>query len=70
MTTPKRDWRTKAVERREENKELKKRIKENKASRENWKQKYMKEKDRADKSEKELQVIKKKLQKLAERIKA
>lgn len=66
MTTPKRDWRTKAVERREENKELKKRIKEKNASRENWKQKYKKEKARADESEKQLQMIKKKLQKLAE----
>jgi len=59
MTTPKRGWRTKAVERREENRELKKRIKEKNASRENWKQKYTKEKARADESEKELQAIKK-----------
>jgi uncharacterized protein YlxW (UPF0749 family) len=66
MTTPKRGWRTKAVERREENRELKKRIKEKNASRENWKQKYKKEKARADESEKELQAIKKKLQKLVE----
>ena len=66
MTTPKLDWRTKAVERRKEIKELKKRIKEKNASRENWKQKYKKEKDRADELDSQLRSIKKKLQKLAE----
>jgi hypothetical protein len=54
-------WKQKAIERRLELKELSKRKKELLASRENWKSKYMAEKQRADNYEKELGAIKKKL---------
>ncbi|MBU1678335.1 MAG: hypothetical protein KKD86_05690 [Bacteroidetes bacterium] len=54
-------WRQKAVERRAELKELGKRRKELNSSRENWKNKYIAQKQRADLLEKELTSIKKKL---------
>jgi hypothetical protein len=54
-------WKQKAIERRLELKELNKRRKELVTSRENWKSKYMAEKQRADNYEKELGAIKKKL---------
>ena len=54
-------WKQKAIERRMEIKELNKRRKELYLSRENWKSKYMTEKQRADIFEKELSFIKKKL---------
>jgi hypothetical protein len=54
-------WKQKAIERRIEIKELNKRRKELYVSRENWKSKYMSEKQRADIFEKELSAIKKKL---------
>jgi hypothetical protein len=54
-------WKNKAIERRIELKELNKRKKELFVSRENWKSKYMNEKQRADNLEKQLQIIKKKL---------
>ena len=56
-----RGWRQKAVKRRGELKELGKRRKELNISRENWKNKYMAQKQRADILEKELDSIKKKL---------
>jgi len=54
-------WRQKAVERRAEIKELKKRRKELNISREKWKNKYLRQKQRADFLESELNSIKKKL---------
>ena len=52
-------WKQKAIDRRLENKELGKRKKELNKSREQWKMKYLKEKERADIYEKELSSIKK-----------
>ena len=54
-------WKEKAIARRLENKELNKRCKEIMRGRDNWKEKYMKQKGRADKLEHELGLIKKKL---------
>jgi hypothetical protein len=54
-------WRQKAIKRRAELKELGKRRKELYISRENWKSKYITQKQRADLLEKELNTIKKKL---------
>lgn len=55
------NWRQKALARRVENKELRKRIKELKASRDNWKNKYLTHKEKSDFLEFEIQKIKKKL---------
>lgn len=55
------NWKQKAILRRLELKELEKRRKELFSSRENWKSKYSAQKSRADYLEKELQLIKKKL---------
>lgn len=55
------NWKQKALERRLENKELHKRIKELKISRENWKNKYLKYKEKSDFLEGEIDKIKKKL---------
>ena len=52
-------WRQKAVERRWEIKELDKRRKELKISREKWKIKYLGEKRRAEALSRELKAIKK-----------
>ncbi len=57
-------WKVKAIERRIANKELQKRRKELKASRENWKNKYKHQKERADGFEQELRRLKKKLKDL------
>jgi len=57
-------WRQKAVERRAEIKELNKRRKELNISREKWKSKYIRQKQRADLLNKELNSIKKKLSEL------
>lgn len=54
-------WKERAIARRLENKELSKRRKELTQSRNNWKEKYTKQKDRADRLEHELELIKKKL---------
>lgn len=54
-------WRQKAVERRAEIKELNKRRKELNISREKWKNKYIRQKQRADLLSRELNSIKKKL---------
>jgi hypothetical protein len=54
-------WRERAIARREENKALKKRIKEIKSSRDKWKSKYLLIKEEKDFYENELQKIKKKL---------
>jgi len=58
------NWKGKAIERRHENKALKKRAKELIISRENWKTKAMAEKRRKNMFEKELNKIKKKLNKI------
>lgn len=54
-------WKEKAITRRLENKELNKRRKELISSRDNWKGKYMLQKQRADRLQHELKLIKKKL---------
>lgn len=54
-------WKQRAIERRLENKELNKRRKELTTSRDNWKHKYMQQKQRTSQLEKELERIKKKL---------
>lgn len=54
-------WKQKAIDRRIELKELHKRRKEIYLSRENWKNKYLAEKQRADNFERQLNAIKKKL---------
>jgi hypothetical protein len=58
-------WKQKAIERRLENKELNKRIKELKRSRDNWKNKYVDEKKITCSFKQELTLIKKKLTKIA-----
>lgn len=57
----KNPWKEKAITRREEKKVLNKRRKELMISRENWKNKYMEQKERADALHKEISDIKKKL---------
>ncbi len=54
-------WKERAIGRRLENKELNKRRKELIKSRDGWKEKYMVQKQKADKLEHELEFIKKKL---------
>lgn len=54
-------WKERAINRRAENKALKKRIKELKKSRDGWKNKYMSIKQEKELFEKELKTIKKKL---------
>jgi len=57
-------WRDKAVSRNKIIKELKKRIKEKDASRDKWKNKYMSQKQEADKFKQEIEIIKKKVEKI------
>ena len=54
-------WKQRAISRRLENKELNKRRKELTKSRDGWKEKYMVQKEKADKLEHDLELIKKKL---------
>jgi hypothetical protein len=54
-------WKERAIARRLENKELEKRRKELIISRDGWKEKYMYQKERADKLQHDLALIKKKL---------
>ncbi|MFN3759941.1 MAG: hypothetical protein ACK4SF_12045 [Algoriphagus aquaeductus] len=54
-------WKERAISRRLENKELNKRRKELIKSRDGWKEKYMFQKEKADKLEHDLELIKKKL---------
>jgi hypothetical protein len=54
-------WKERAISRRLENKELNKRRKELVKSRDGWKEKYMVQKEKADKLEHDLELIKKKL---------
>ena len=57
----KTDWKSKAIEKTRENKQLKKRNKELSKSRDEWKTKSMGHKARAYKSEADLMKLKKKL---------
>lgn len=57
-------WKSRSVLRNAENKELKKRIKELKKSRDNWKTKYKEKSVTASKYEKEIADIKKKIEKM------
>ena len=58
-------WKSKSVTRNAENKELKKRIIELKFSRDNWKSKYMLTREQLLKVEKEIEAIKKKIEKIS-----
>ena len=58
------DWKKLAISRRLENKELNKRLAETKAGREKWKVKAQAHKYRADNLQRELELIKKKLEKI------
>lgn len=57
-------WKSRSVLRNAENKELKKRIKELKVSRDKWKQKYMNKKTQLEKAENEIKLIKKTIEKI------
>ena len=57
-------WKQKAVSRSKEIKELKKRIKENKIARDNWKEKYKQQKIECEKFKKEIESIKKKVEQI------
>ncbi|MCK5677705.1 MAG: hypothetical protein KAH72_04450 [Flavobacteriaceae bacterium] len=54
-------WKVRAIDRRAENKALKKRIRELLESRDGWKSKYMSIKQKKELFENELKIIKKKL---------
>lgn len=57
-------WKSKSSAKSAENKELNKRLKEVKAGRENWKMKYKAAKQEAVEYKKELDSIKKKIEKI------
>lgn len=57
-------WKSKSVKRNAENKELKKRIKELTNSRDSWKEKYKRKRDSSDLLSKEIEAIKKKIEKI------
>ena len=56
------EWKLKAIKRRLENKELLKRVEELMLSRDNWKEKFKKERQRCSEVEYELRSLKKKMQ--------
>jgi hypothetical protein len=58
------DWEIRAKERRIENKQLKKRIKELAFSRDEWKVKAMKRKERLDELNEKLLIVKKNMQQI------
>lgn len=58
------DWEIRAKERRIENKQLKKRIKELTISRDEWKVKAMKRKERLDELNEKLLIVKKNMQQI------
>lgn len=60
-------WKKKAIARRLENKELNKRRRELILSRDNWKSKYLFQKERVDRLQHELELIKKKLNRILEK---
>lgn len=57
-------WKTKAVDRSAHIKELKKRINEITQSRDNWKERYKEKKSESEKYKKEIDFIKKKIEKI------
>lgn len=57
-------WKSKAVDRNAEIKELKKRIKELSRSRNSWKEKYKEKKIIAEKYQNDIEIIKKKIEKI------
>jgi len=59
------EWKEKALQRTGENKQLKKRIKELRNSRDSWKEKSVEHKLRADKMELHLKKTKKLIEKIA-----
>ena len=60
------DWESRAKERRLENKAVKKRLKEMTLSRDEWKVKYMRQKEVLDGLRKNLDTVKKNIQKIAD----
>jgi hypothetical protein len=60
------DWEYRAKERRLDNKAIKKRLKEMTISRDQWKDKYMKQKEVLDGLLKKLDTVKKNVQKIVE----
>ena len=56
-----RDWKSKAIDRSKETKQLKKKIKELTISRDDWKAKSISHKSRADKLASDLKKVKEKL---------
>jgi len=56
------NWKKLAISRRLENKELNKRLSETKAGREKWKAKALSHKHKADSLQRELEIIKKKVE--------
>lgn len=58
------DWKTRAIERRIENKKLKKKCKELTISRDGWKEKAIKRKADVNVLNKQLSVVKKNIQKI------
>jgi hypothetical protein len=60
------DWESRAKERRLENKAVKKRLKEMTISRDEWKIKYMNQKEILDGLRRKLDAVKKNVQKISE----
>lgn len=58
------NWETRAKQRRAENKQLKKRIKELIISRDGWKDKAIERKESLDEMEKKLSIVKKNLRRI------
>jgi len=60
------DWKDRAIERRYENKKLKKRIKELLLSRDTWREKAIERKEGITQLKRQVQLIKKNIQKIIE----
>jgi hypothetical protein len=60
------DWKDRAIERRYENKRLKKRIKELTLSRDTWREKAIERKEGITQLKQQVQLIKKNIQKIIE----
>ena len=63
-----RNWKQKAIDRQIENKDLRKRLKESKASRDNWKNKAFQRNEKIKRLEDEVDNIKKNLLKIIDKI--
>jgi hypothetical protein len=63
-----RSWKEKAIDRQIENKDLRKRLKESKTSRDQWKNKAFQRKEKIKRLEDEVDSIKKNLAKIIEKI--